>query len=483
MFNLESGTVSDLDFYILDTIGVQQAHFFMPGNYLCFQGTFNRVIMDDIENPIMLPETVSYNIMWQKQGNVFSPFYFDRNNVSNSVVAKELEFDEGRYDYTYKKDDLIMFLGEDDLLSVGGLFSPDLTESLMGTGVYEGLFCEIYTVIEKTGLATLTAELKVPAGENFVFKTISAIGISFSRTFIDVDTDKIELSFFLSDFDGKFKAVKVTGTESEGEIDEQTVDISIKVLGESSGGGGGSVAGALMSGYFEDLETGVSASYSYSKKDLAECSVSFGDDPFNAVLGVLASFAYLWNEEDPDDLMLLAVVLYIAIRDSGLLSYIGYADLSGEGDFEVVNLPSLSCVVLPNGEFELVIYVDKNGLKQLKLTGVEDDSAIFGVDMSSLSFSVSDLSSSGGGSGGGSLQEQQLYLYDYDWQDMSGTYEATKYISGIDYDSMIWYSAETSSLEDFADAGVVMTEQGYGQVTFSCKEVPQNQISVLVRWQ
>jgi hypothetical protein len=251
----------------------------------------------------------------------------------------------------------------------------------------------------------------------------------------------------------------------------------------SGGGGGGSVAGALMSGYFEDLETGVSASYSYSKKDLAECSMSFGDDPFNAVPGVLASFAYLWNEEDPDDLMLLAVVLYIAIRDSGLLSYIGYADLSGEGDFEVVNLPSLSCVVLPNGEFELVIYVDKNGLKQLKLTGVEDDSAIFGVDMSSLSFSVSDLSSSGGGSGGGSLQEQQLYLYDYDWQDMSGTYEATKYISGIDYDSMIWYSAETSSLEDFADAGVVMTEQGYGQVTFSCKEVPQNQISVLVRWQ
>ena len=216
-------------------------------------------------------------------------------------------------------------------------------------------------------------------------------GISFSRTFIDVDTDKIELSFFLADFDGKFKAVKVTGTETEGEIDEQTVDISIKVLGESSGGGGGgSVAGALMSGYFETL--GVSASYSYSKKDLAECSVSFGDDPFNAVAGVLAGFVDGWSE-DPDELMLVAVVLYTAIRDSGLLSYIGYADLSGEGDFEVVNLPSLSCVVLPNGEFELVIYIDKHGLKQLKLTGVEDDSAIFGVDMSSLSFSVSDLSS------------------------------------------------------------------------------------------
>ena len=174
LFNLESGTVADLDFYILDTIGVQQAHFFMPGNYLCFQGTFNRVIMEDIENPVMLPETVSYNIMWQKQGDIFSPFYFDRYNVSSSVVAKELVFDEGKYDYTYKKDDLIMFLGEDDLLGVGGLFSPDLTESLMGTGVYEGLFCEIYTVIEKTGLATLTAELKVPAGESIIYKTISA---------------------------------------------------------------------------------------------------------------------------------------------------------------------------------------------------------------------------------------------------------------------------------------------------------------------
>ena len=85
--------------------------------------------------------------------------------------------------------------------------------------------------------------------------------------------------------------------------------------------------------------------------------------------------------------------------------------------------------------------------------------------------------------GGGALSEEQLYLYDYDWQDMGGTYEATKYISGIDYDSMIWYSAETSSLEDFADAGVVMIRQGYGEVTFSCKEVPQNQIVVLVRWQ
>jgi hypothetical protein len=81
------------------------------------------------------------------------------------------------------------------------------------------------------------------------------------------------------------------------------------------------------------------------------------------------------------------------------------------------------------------------------------------------------------------LSEEQVDLNDYDWQDMGGTYEATKYISGIDYDSMIWYSAETNSLEDFADAGVVMTEQGYGQVTFSCKEKPQNQISVLVRWQ
>jgi hypothetical protein len=88
-----------------------------------------------------------------------------------------------------------------------------------------------------------------------------------------------------------------------------------------------------------------------------------------------------------------------------------------------------------------------------------------------------------GGGGGGSLQEQQLYIYDYDWQDMGGTYEATKNISGIDYDSMIWYSAETSSLEDFADAGIFMIRQGYGEVTFSCKEVPQNQISVIVRWQ
>ncbi len=89
----------------------------------------------------------------------------------------------------------------------------------------------------------------------------------------------------------------------------------------------------------------------------------------------------------------------------------------------------------------------------------------------------------GGGSGGGSLQEQQLYLYEYDWQDMGGTYEATKYISGIDYDSMIWYSAETNSLDDFADAGIFMVRQGSGEVVFGCKEVPQNQISVIVRWQ
>lgn len=81
------------------------------------------------------------------------------------------------------------------------------------------------------------------------------------------------------------------------------------------------------------------------------------------------------------------------------------------------------------------------------------------------------------------LSEEQVDLYDYDWQDMGGTYEATKYISGIDNNSMIWYSAETNSLEDFADAGVVMTEQSSGQVTFSCKEKPQNQIGVLVRWQ
>lgn len=86
-------------------------------------------------------------------------------------------------------------------------------------------------------------------------------------------------------------------------------------------------------------------------------------------------------------------------------------------------------------------------------------------------------------SGGGALSEEQVYLYDYDWQDMGGTYEVTKYINGIDYDSMIWYSATTESLDDFADAGIVMIRQGYGEVTFSCKEVPQNQIGVLVRWQ
>lgn len=86
-------------------------------------------------------------------------------------------------------------------------------------------------------------------------------------------------------------------------------------------------------------------------------------------------------------------------------------------------------------------------------------------------------------SSGGALSEEQVDLYDYDWQDMGGTYEATKYISEIDYDSMIWYSATTESLDDFADAGIVMIRQGYGEVTFCCKEVPQNQIGVLVRWQ
>ncbi len=85
--------------------------------------------------------------------------------------------------------------------------------------------------------------------------------------------------------------------------------------------------------------------------------------------------------------------------------------------------------------------------------------------------------------GGGALSEEQVDLNDYDWQDMGGTYEATKDINGIDYDSMIWYSATTESLDDFADAGIVMIRQGYGEVTFSCKEVPQNQIGVLVRWQ
>jgi hypothetical protein len=81
------------------------------------------------------------------------------------------------------------------------------------------------------------------------------------------------------------------------------------------------------------------------------------------------------------------------------------------------------------------------------------------------------------------LSEEQVDLNDYDWQDMGGTYEATKYISGIDNNSMIWYSAETNSLEDFADAGIFMVRQGSGEVVFGCKEVPQNQISVIVRWQ
>ncbi len=82
----------------------------------------------------------------------------------------------------------------------------------------------------------------------------------------------------------------------------------------------------------------------------------------------------------------------------------------------------------------------------------------------------------------GALSEEQVDLNDYDWQDMGGTYEATKYISGIDYDSMIWYSATTESLDDFADAGIFMVRQGSGEVVFGCKEVPQNQIGVLVRW-
>ena len=406
---------------------------------------------------------------------MFFAVLFDRNNVSNSVIAKELVFDEGRYEYTYKKDDLIMFLGEDDLLGVGGLFSPDLTESLMGTGVYEGLFCEIYTVIEKTGLATLTAELKVPAGESIIYKTISAIGISFSRTFIDVDTDKIELSFFLADFDGKFKAVKVTGIESEGEIDEQTVEISIKVLGESSGAGGGGYGDAGTGAYTEKTHNvdlfgqTLSVKYRYTGTDPATVTVKDSND----------ADVDFWYVVIVNALMQMPGAGYTFSKDLCTLDFqIIEVKVDGQYNFgdDEIRIVGQSRPFYNAGVLVEQYYYFSDGLAFMDIILKNDGTVEVRSERPFVSFG-------GGGSGGGSLQEQQLYIYDYDWQDMGGTYEATKNINGIDNDSMIWYSAETNSLDDFADAGVVMTEQGYGQVTFSCKEVPQNQISVIVRWQ
>lgn len=79
----------------------------------------------------------------------------------------------------------------------------------------------------------------------------------------------------------------------------------------------------------------------------------------------------------------------------------------------------------------------------------------------------------------GTIQETIITLETGDWDNKT----AIKTVAGITATSMIWYSAMVTSLADFANFGLYMTGQGSDEVTFTCRETPDINISILVRWQ
>lgn len=59
--------------------------------------------------------------------------------------------------------------------------------------------------------------------------------------------------------------------------------------------------------------------------------------------------------------------------------------------------------------------------------------------------------------------------------------EVIFYTSDVTPESKLWYSPTNESYNDFVEAEIRMTEQGYGQVKFRCETTPEEDINIIIR--